>query len=72
MQPHPPRVPETLAELDLAVMLLGHVSKGAKMQPAKREKLKQLVGATPGAEQATVWKKVLKGLRPDMLELEAG
>ena len=71
MQPHPPSVPETLPTLDLAVRLLGNLAQNGRLTPKKCEKLKELVGASPNAVQAAVWKKVLKGLRSDMLDLEA-
>jgi len=66
----PPEVPTTQAELDLAIMLLGHLGQHGSLRPSKRSQLVKLVGAYPSQPQAVAWKAVMKGLRPEMRELD--
>ena len=67
----PPEVPTTQAELDQAIMLLGNLAQSGTLKPSLRTKLKQLVGVFPTQAQAAAWKQALKGLRPDMRELDS-
>ena len=61
----PPMVPETLAELDRAVMLLGALAKGDGLKKSRKDELKALLGAIPKAETAARWKSELKRVRDE-------
>jgi len=68
----PPEVPVSLAELDRAIMLLGALSQGVALRPSRQYVLRSLLGACPApGAQAASWKKALKDLRPELLELDA-
>ena len=60
----PPKTPESLAELERAIILLGSRAKGPLTKPRRKE-LIGLVGAYPDAAVASVWKASLKPLRED-------
>ena len=64
--PMPPRVPEAVDELELAVKLVGALAKGQKLKPANLERLQQLLGAVPTPRLAAEWKRELKVLRKDL------
>lgn len=74
-RPLPPRVPETLAEVDEALMLLGNFiqcsQSGGKFRETVRLKLRELVGGVPELATAKAWKTGLKELRGELAELEA-
>ena len=60
----PPKVPETLAELDRAIQLLGQRSKHALKTKTELE-LADLIGWSPNQQQAQDWKKALKAFRDE-------
>jgi hypothetical protein len=70
----PPRVPEQLAELDEALMLLGNyvqaVQAGGKLKESLRLRLQVLIGGVPELAVAKAWKSGLKELRGEVAELE--
>ena len=61
----PPKVPESLAELDRAVMLLGAIAKGDLLKKPRKDELKTLLGAMPKRETAARWKSELKRVRDE-------
>lgn len=61
----PPLVPETLADLDRAVMLLGILAKGQPMKKSRQDEIKTLLGAVPQPEVAAAWKSELKRCRDE-------
>lgn len=65
----PPRIPDTLRELDDAREYLGHVSKGARLSESPRRRLVCLVGTYPDPQTAAAWKRALGALREEMLEM---
>ncbi len=68
----PTRMPQTLAELDRAIMLLGSMGKVALGAKARLE-LTNLLGCMPGTRMAPVWKLALKRRRKALVEpSEAG
>lgn len=67
-QPLPPQIPETLAEIERAIMLLGSRWRCELTNKARNE-LEGLIGRYPSVKEAALWKSALKGLREDMLEL---
>lgn len=69
LEEFPPRVPEALAELDRAIMLLGS-RQTQDLRPKARTELELLVGAYPSTRQATAWKRLLKVEREERAELE--
>lgn len=60
----PPKTPESLAELERAIILLGSRAKGPLTRLRRRE-LVDLVGAYPSEAVAAEWKRILKPLRHD-------
>jgi hypothetical protein len=61
----PPRLPETLQELDQARTLLGEcANKGLNAKAAQR--LEALVGELPSAAVALIWKRALKTYREEL------
>ena len=64
--PLPPRLPETLAELDQARALLGERARTALRRPAEA-RLAQLVGLVPDAALAAAWKRTLGIYRQELL-----
>lgn len=66
----PPKVPDTIGELTLALMLLGHRTKGPVRGQA-RSKLEALLGTYPTEAEANRWKRSLKIYRFE-LETELG
>lgn len=75
----PPRVPETLAELDEASALLGAYlqvvatpnAPNSKMKASRLARLKELVGELPSVELGKEWKSGIKELRSELAECEA-
>lgn len=60
----PPSVPPDAASLEVAIMLLGVVAKGADMRVSRRERLAQLTGRLPFDKgEARAWKRALVALR---------
>lgn len=64
----PPEVPEQLAQLDRAIMLLGHQAK-AQLKEPQQDELAALLGRCPTPEVAAEWKGHLKRLRKEDKEL---
>lgn len=62
----PPKLPETLAELDVARALLGERARTPLRRPSEL-RLVALVGIAPDAEQARVWKRTLGILREELV-----
>ena len=62
----PPKTPESLRELERAIILLGARAKGT-LTKSRRKELIDLVGAYPDAAAAGIWKACLKPLRDDEL-----
>jgi hypothetical protein len=77
-KPLPPKVPETIQELDEASALLGAYlqvisqpnSPNSKMKASRLARLKDLVGDLPSAELGRQWKSALKELRGELAECE--
>jgi hypothetical protein len=70
----PPKVPDTLPEVDEAMMLLGNyvqsVQAGGKFRESLRARLQALIGAVPSLPDAKAWKSGLKELRGELAALE--
>jgi hypothetical protein len=68
-------VPETLPEVDEALMLLGNfiqcLQAGGKFRESVRQRVQELVGGVPALATAKAWKTGLKELRAELAELEA-
>ncbi len=67
--PAPPRIPETLAEVSIALRLLGRrcahpLERGAK------NRIETLIGTCPSRHEALVWRRVLKSKRRQMRAAE--
>jgi len=61
----PPLVPETLADLDRAVVLLGILAKGQPMKKSRQDEVEALLGTVPQPEVAAAWKTELKRCRDE-------
>ena len=64
----PPQIPEALAELERAIVLLGS-RVSYELKNKSRRELELLIGRYPSPAEAAVWKSALKGLREEMLEM---
>lgn len=62
----PPRLPETVKEVEQAVMLCGSRAKGDLRAPARRL-LEQLIGKYPTVAEANRWKRTLKAYREELI-----
>jgi hypothetical protein len=62
----PPELPETLAELDEARLLLGQRGRGDELGPKPRAKLVSLIGAYPSPALALRWKRSLRDYREEL------
>ncbi len=63
---YPPRVPDTMPDLDRAIVLLGEAAK-QRLGHKTAEELRRLIGATPDRDTGAAWKKHLKALRADLI-----
>lgn len=68
----PPRIPDSVLELEEATQLLGYYlrDRGALRHP-QIEMLTELVGAVPRLEDAPGWKLALKRVRADRIARSA-
>jgi hypothetical protein len=68
----PPQTPETVAELDAAIVALGNLAKtGGRLKKSRQEALANLIGGLPASPaQASAWKSSLKGLRKELVEMD--
>lgn len=67
----PPSVPQQLAQLDRAIVLLGNRVKG-ELRASVRSELLGLVGRYPDPATAARWKSALKAIRDDEIFSAAG
>lgn len=67
LAPLPPQVPQTLPELERAIMLLGSRTK-VGLGPKAQQELDQLLGASPSQKQAVIWKTALSRLRREHID----
>ncbi len=58
-RPEPPRIPESKAELERLLCLLGNRTK-ASLNRKAQEELVALVGIYPSPKEASAWKQYLK------------
>lgn len=61
----PPLVPQTLEQLDRAIVLLGNRSRGEELRLVVLSELVGLVGRYPDPATALQWKSALKSIRND-------
>ena len=68
----PERIPDDLAELAEATMLLGvFFTHGGAIKASKQARLRALIGELPRSrEECAAWKSALKGYRKEMAELD--
>jgi hypothetical protein len=66
-EPLPQKVPQTLPELERAIMLLGSLIK-VGLKDKGKEELTQLLGACPQSKRAPAWKTHLSRLRRERVE----
>ena len=59
IRPYPLRMPESKAELERLLCLLGNRAK-AELNTKAHEELVALVGNYPSREEASIWKQYLK------------
>ena len=65
--PLPPKIPQSLADLDRAIMMLGNRTK-SEFGPKPRRELEELLGAYPSQGEASAWKHALKSVRKEQFE----
>lgn len=64
----PPRVPQTIKDLEDAVVLLGaYVQAGGAIRKSRLDRLHELIGMLPRLEDAPKWKRSLKVLRATLV-----
>jgi hypothetical protein len=61
-----PKIPQTLADLDRAIMLLGNRTK-VELKSVPRKELEQLIGDYPNLRVAARWKAELTQLRKERM-----
>jgi hypothetical protein len=65
-------VPENLADLDDAMMLLGaYIQVNGKLRQSRLDRLREVLGGLPSVEAGKAWKSGLRELRSELAALEA-
>lgn len=68
----PPRVPDDLAELVEATMLLGNFGHhGRSLRASRQDRLRALLGDLPRSKaECAAWKTAIKGYRRELSEMD--
>ena len=63
----PPRLPQSVEELELTIKLLGN-RKRAELGIPTQNKLKRLIGVYPTCKEAALWKRILRRVCREQFE----